>query len=88
MPAAMVKEKDPQVYGMGPAGLHSHLFPPLTQMSEASPNDPNTSKAQGMSHSTLGGNTSLQNLPQYRNEYNDRARRGFRYWPIEKKAPK
>ncbi|KAK6321354.1 hypothetical protein J4Q44_G00083300 [Coregonus suidteri] len=55
MPAAMVTEKDPQVYGMGPAGLHGHLFPPLTQeMSEASPNDPNTSKAQGMSHSTLG----------------------------------
>ncbi|KAL7407369.1 hypothetical protein ABVT39_007435 [Epinephelus coioides] len=31
--------------------------------------------------------TSPQNMPQFRNEFNDRARRGFCYWVIEKKAP-
>ncbi|KAL4655246.1 hypothetical protein GN956_G5840 [Arapaima gigas] len=29
-----------------------------------------------------------QNLPEYRNEYNDRARRGFRYWLLEDSVPK
>ncbi|KAJ8370543.1 hypothetical protein SKAU_G00105710 [Synaphobranchus kaupii] len=39
-------------------------------------------------HSAPCGRASPQTLPQYRNEYNDRARRGFRYWLIEKKVPK
>ncbi|KAJ7999159.1 hypothetical protein DPEC_G00212510 [Dallia pectoralis] len=92
VPATMVTEKEPHMYGMSPTGLESagdHLLPPLTEdMAEASSNRPVTFKAQGMSYSLMGNNASLQDLPQYRNEYNDRARRGFCYWPIEKKAPK
>lgn len=30
---------------------------------------------------------SISNLPQYRNQYNDRARQGFKFWPLPRPKP-
>jgi hypothetical protein len=30
---------------------------------------------------------SIPNLPRYRNEFNDRARQGFKYWPLSRPKP-
>ncbi|KAM3877842.1 von Hippel-Lindau disease tumor suppressor [Diretmus argenteus] len=64
-------------------------------LAKKSPSDVSTSphrpleqnENNGMYHNTSKNSSSPQNMPQYRNEYNDRARRDFRYWLVEKKAP-
>ncbi|MGH0132524.1 UNVERIFIED_CONTAM: hypothetical protein FKN15_055895 [Acipenser sinensis] len=42
----------------------------------------------GTSVSPRRGRVSPQKQPQYRNEFHDRAKRGFCYWPVENKVSK
>ncbi|KAK6480552.1 hypothetical protein HHUSO_G18309 [Huso huso] len=42
----------------------------------------------GTSVSPSRGRVSPQKQPQYRNEFHDRAKRGFCYWPVENKVSK
>ncbi|XP_056258918.1 uncharacterized protein LOC130186152 [Seriola aureovittata] len=63
----------------------SSLLPPLTQ-DGAAVIDHIPSMVQGYSIHHDAPKTSPQNMPQYRNVFNDRARRGFCYWVMEKKG--
>ncbi|KAJ8408156.1 hypothetical protein AAFF_G00263840 [Aldrovandia affinis] len=92
LPAARVMEKgvswkvSPLPEGQG-AG--EQYLPPLEpNPGEISLQPSCGQNALGVSHSVLRNRISLQDRPQYRNEYNDRARRGFRYWLIENRIPK
>ncbi|KAM7402027.1 hypothetical protein PAMP_017301 [Pampus punctatissimus] len=61
------------------------LFPPLTQ-DETAVNDPVPSVAHNLHYNSPKTSSLPHNMPQYRNMFNDRAKRGFCYWLVEKKA--
>ncbi|XP_076599144.1 uncharacterized protein LOC143328095 [Chaetodon auriga] len=63
----------------------SRLLPPLTQ-GETTVHDPAPSMVQGYSVHQKTPKTSPQNMLRYRNVFNDRARRDFCYWLVEKKG--
>ncbi|KAI3370152.1 hypothetical protein L3Q82_024934 [Scortum barcoo] len=87
-PAALLKDR---VYESHEDALNcattSSLLPPLTR-DDTAVNDPITSVVQRRSVHQNTPKTSPQNMPQYRNAFNDRARRDFCYWLIEKKGSK
>ncbi|KAM8757928.1 uncharacterized protein AB9X84_010562 [Acanthopagrus schlegelii] len=74
VPAALLKDR---VYAS-----HEGLLPPLT-LDETAVNDPFTVHSVHQ-HTPK---SSSQNMRQYRNVFNDRARRDFCYWLVEKKGP-
>ncbi|XP_035858063.1 uncharacterized protein LOC118495263 isoform X2 [Sander lucioperca] len=86
VPAALLKDR---VYESHEGALNhtpsSSLLPPLI-LDETAVNDPVPSMVQAYGVNQNTPNTSPQNKPQFRNEFNDRARRGFCYWVIEKKG--
>ncbi|KAM6947110.1 uncharacterized protein PEZ65_000794 isoform 2-T2 [Lycodopsis pacificus] len=64
---------------------NSSLFP-LLPLDETAVKDPSSSMVQAYSVHKNTPKNSPQNMAQFRNEFNDRARRGFRYWLIENKG--
>ncbi|KAI1892738.1 hypothetical protein AGOR_G00136630 [Albula goreensis] len=92
LPATIMMEKDLSVVSPSPkghriiqgsSGEHLPVLEPVVL--EIPRKQLHGQKAFGASPC---GRVSPQNLPLYRNEYNDRARRGFCYWLIEKRIPK
>ncbi|XP_078028503.1 uncharacterized protein LOC144464660 isoform X1 [Epinephelus lanceolatus] len=87
VPAALLKDTVRESHeGALNTTASSSLLPHLT-LEETAVNDPVPSMVQAYSVHQNTPKTSPQNMPQFRNEFNDRARRGFCYWVIEKKAP-
>ncbi|CAB1457334.1 unnamed protein product [Pleuronectes platessa] len=79
VPAALLKDT---VYESN--NTTSRLLPALTLDEPAAlVHMPSTVRAYGINHKK----TSPQNMPQYRNVFNNRARMGFCYWTVERKAP-
>ncbi|KAM7006067.1 uncharacterized protein LKV04_002691 [Tautogolabrus adspersus] len=81
LPAALLKDR---VYDSQEGALY-HLLPPLT-WAENAVNNRVTCMVQRAGMHQNAPSTSPRNMPQYKNVYNDHARRNFCYWLIEKKG--
>ncbi|GAA6215762.1 uncharacterized protein LOC118495263 isoform X2 [Lates japonicus] len=85
VPSALLKDTVYESHEGSQKHTASSLLPPLTQDETAAIDHiPSMVQTQSIRHNTP--RTSPHNLPQYRNEFNDRARRGFCYWIMEKRG--
>ncbi|KAK2862203.1 hypothetical protein Q5P01_001736 [Channa striata] len=89
VPAALLKDtvnESHEAVLNNTTSSNSVLLPQLTKK-DLTINDPVLSTVQAYSIHLNKPKISPQNMPQYRNKFNDRAKQGFRYWLIEKKTP-